>query len=255
MPINGVMPMSRWNAAAIHASISTFAGLVSAILIFGMWYPRPYAHATGAGELVLLLMGVDLILGPLLTIVVFRSGKPGLRFDLSMIALAQLAAFSYGMSIVVKARPVFIVGAVDRFEVMLANDFEGADISQASRPEFAHLPWTGPRIVGTKLPTDAEGHNALIFSALKGKDLQHLPKYYVPYAEAASGLLAHAKPLAELRRLAPNATRLIDRALANAAATENDVAWLPINAPRGGLTMLIDRKSMQPLTAIEVDPW
>src|SRR6187402_1763816 len=105
--------MSRWKAAAIHLSISASIGLLAAALIFGVWYPPPYSKATGADELVLLLMGVDIVLGPMLTLVVFRSGKKSLRLDLTVIAIMQTCALLYGMSVVVRARPVFIVGVDD----------------------------------------------------------------------------------------------------------------------------------------------
>ncbi|HEV7490359.1 MAG TPA: hypothetical protein VGO25_06105, partial [Rhodanobacteraceae bacterium] len=79
--------MTRWKASAVHLSISICVGLGAVALIFGVWYPPPYSHAVGADQLVVLLLGVDVVLGPLLTLVVFKSGKKSLRFDLSVIAL------------------------------------------------------------------------------------------------------------------------------------------------------------------------
>lgn len=146
--------MSRWKAAAIHLSISAAIGLVSAALIFGLWYPPPYSHAAGADELVLLLLGVDVVLGPLLTLVVFKTGKKSLRFDLSVIALIQACAFVYGMSVVVRARPAFIVGEIDRFVLVTAKDLDRTDLAQGRKPEFRSVPWTGPRLVAAEMPTD-----------------------------------------------------------------------------------------------------
>jgi len=59
--------MSRWKAAAIHSSISIVVALAVGILLLGVWYPPPYFHAAGADQLILLLVGVDLVLGLLLT--------------------------------------------------------------------------------------------------------------------------------------------------------------------------------------------
>src|SRR3982750_4022373 len=99
--------MSRWKAAGIHLLISCGIGLIVGALLFGVWYPPPYFHAAGADVLVLLLVSVDLTLGRLLTLVVFKSGKRGLKFDLALIAIIQTAALIYGMSIVLVSRPVF----------------------------------------------------------------------------------------------------------------------------------------------------
>src|SRR4029078_12975478 len=107
--------MSRWKAAGIHLSISLLIGLIVGALLFGVWYPPPYFHAAGADQLVLLLVSVDIVLGPLLTLVVFKSGKWGLKFDLTLIAVMQTIALVYGLSVVLRSRPVFLVAAVDRF--------------------------------------------------------------------------------------------------------------------------------------------
>ena len=101
--------MSRWKAAGIHLSISAFIGLVVGALLLGVWYPPPFFHAAGADVLVVLLVGVDVVLGPLLTLIVFKSGKRGLKFDLALIGTMQAVALVYGMSVVLESRPVFLV--------------------------------------------------------------------------------------------------------------------------------------------------
>lgn len=247
--------MSRWKAAAIHVSISIAIGLLSAALIFGVWYPPPYSRATGALELVVLLMGIDLVLGPLITLVVFKSGKKGMRFDLCVIALLQTCALVYGMSVVMRARPVFIVGEIDRFVLVAASDLDKADIAQATQAEFRHLPWTGPRIVGAEIPTDTASRNALIFSGTAGKDIDKFPKYYVDYARVAAKLLKHAKPLDALRKRHPEATPLLESWLHKHPRNAADAVWLPLVAPRNDLTMLLDRHSGDTLGALPIDPW
>src|SRR5262249_35748019 len=110
--------MTRWKAATIHSSISAIIAIAVGALLFGVWYPPPYFHAAGADELVLLLVGVDLAIGPLLTLIVFRPGKWGLKFDLVAIGVLQSAALIYGMSVVLQSRPVFLVGVFDRFNLV-----------------------------------------------------------------------------------------------------------------------------------------
>lgn len=247
--------MSRWKAAAIHLSISAAIGVVAAILIFGVWYPPPYSQATGATELVVLLLGVDLTLGPLLTLVVFKSGKKSLRFDLSVIALLQACAFLYGMSVVVRARPAFIVGAVDRFVVVGANELDPADLAKGRRPEFRSLSWTGPRLVGAQLPDDPAKRDELLFSGLAGKDIEKYPAYYVDFHKAAPGLLQHAKPLDQLILSTASERQALDRTVADTAKPRQMLRYLPVMARRASLTMLVDGVSGEPLEALAVDPW
>jgi len=247
--------MSRWKAAAIHLSISAAIGLASAALIFGVWYPAPYSHAAGAEELILLLLGVDVVLGPLLTLIVFKAGKRSLRFDLGVIAVVQACAFLYGMSVVVRARPAFIVGAVDRFTLVMSSDIDSADLAQGSAPEFRSISWTGPRIVAAKMPNDVVERNALVFSGTAGKDIDKFPKYYLDYEDQAAQMLEYAKPLVDLRHRQPSAVSRLDAWLRDHQRADADVVWLPIKARRADMTMLLDRKTGQVLDAMPVYPW
>jgi hypothetical protein len=244
--------MSRWKAAGIHLGISACVAACAALLIFFVWYPSPYTHAAGADQLVVMLLGIDIILGPLLTLVVYKRGKKSLRFDLTVIALLQVCAFAYGMSIVVRARPAFIVSRIDRFVLVTANDLDDADLAKGSKPEFQSIPWTGPRIVGAVLPTDIDKRNALAFSGVGGKDLERFPQYYVDYDQAAPALLSRAKPLADLIKAKPQAAQIIGERF---DAGASDVVWLPLTAPRASMTMMLDRNTGKPLGALPVDPW
>ncbi len=247
--------MSRWKAASIHLSISLAIGLISAALIFGVWYPPPYSRAMGALELVFLLMGVDVVLGPILTLVVFKSGKKHLRFDLAMIALFQACALSYGLSVVLRARPAFIVGEIDRFVLVGANQLDPLDLAKGSAPSFRGVPWTGPRIVGAELPTDTKLRSELLLSGASGKDVEKYPQYYVDYSRVVSQLLTRAKPLDGLRTKHPESIAPLDAWLHSHKRDAASVVWLPFTTPRMSLTMLLDRSSGQVLDALPVDPW
>jgi hypothetical protein len=247
--------MSRWKAAAIHLSISIFIGLVTAALLFGLWYPPPYFHAAGADELVLLLVGVDLTLGPLLTFIVFRSGKWGLKFDLVLIGLVQSAALIYGLSVVLQSRPVFLVGAVDRFVLVSANEITDGDLAQGAEPEFRSRSWTGPRLVVAQMPTSLSERDALVSSALAGQDIQNLPKYFRDYAKSGRELLAKAKPVDSLRKQKPQFGQMVDHWLEDSKRSEASVVWLPLVTRKEDLVMMLDAETAQPLRVMAINPW
>jgi hypothetical protein len=249
------MTMTRWKAAAIHFAISACIGAIVGILFFGVWYPPPYFHAAGADELILLLVGVDLALGPLLTLIVFRSGKRGLKFDLAFIGLVQSIALIYGMSVVLASRPVFLVGAVDRIVLVAANEITDADLAQGSEALFRLRSWTGPVLVASTLPTDVKERNDLVFSSFYGRDLPNIPKYYRHYEEAGQALLAAAKPLQVLRNEKPQYFREIERWLSKSGRSETSVVWVPLRVRKADLVMLLDAKTAQPLQALAIDPW
>jgi hypothetical protein len=247
--------MSRWKAAAIHLTISATIGLIVGALLFGVWYPPPYFHAAGADVLVLLMVSVDLTLGPLLTLVVFKSGKRGLKFDLAVIAIAQTIALVYGMSIVLKSRPVFLLAVIDRFELIAASDLAPADLAEGSAPEFRSLSWTGPRLSAARKPKDWHERNKILFGKTGGKDIDQLPKYYVDYASAAPDLLKRAKALNELPLRDNEARDLLASAVRKTGEPADHLVWVPIVARKGVLTMLLDRDDGRPLRAIRINPW
>ena len=247
--------MSRWKAASIHFSISLVIGIAIGVLLFGVWYPPPFFHAAGADTLVLLLVGVDVVLGPLLTLVVFKAGKPGLKFDLVCIAIIQTLALAYGVSVMTRSRPVFLVAAVDRFLLLSANDLDDADLAQGSKPEFRTRSWTGPRLVGAQLPTDVEDRNSILFSGVAGKDVDKFPRYYVDYETVAPQLLVKAQSLDALVKLdAPSRERL-DGAVRATGKSAGEIVWLPMLARKASIVMLLDRGTGRPLKAVAVNPW
>ena len=92
--------MSRLRAFLVHLSLSAaVVGSVFAV-VFLVWYPESYFEVVGAWYLVRILFIVQIVLGPLLTFIVFKPGKPGLKFDLSVIALVQVVALVYGTVVI-----------------------------------------------------------------------------------------------------------------------------------------------------------
>ena len=130
----------RLGAAGIHLGISLAIAALAALLVFGLWYPYPYREISGGRELFLLVVSVDVILGPLITLAVFNRAKPWmeLRRDLAVVALIQLAALGYGLWTVSVARPVHLVFEIDRFRVVHAIDVDEAQLGQAARRGEGH---------------------------------------------------------------------------------------------------------------------
>jgi len=87
---------NRGTAFAIHLVLSlvVFSSLVLMMLVY--WFPGDLFLMDGGWEGLKLVAMVDLVLGPALTLILFKPGKPGLKMDLSLIAGLQIAALAYG---------------------------------------------------------------------------------------------------------------------------------------------------------------
>jgi hypothetical protein len=159
------------------------------------------------------------------------------------------------MSVVVRARPAFIVGAVDRFVVVGANELDPADLAKGRRPAFRSLSWTGPRLVGAELPSDPAKRNELLFSGVAGKDVERYPEYYVEFHEVAPALLQRAKPLDQLALTSPSESEALDRIVEEIGRPPEGLVYLPLASRRANLTMLLDSETGEPLKALALDPW
>lgn len=239
--------LTRWHASGLHLLISAAIAAAVLTLMLLVWYPPPLFEAAGGNDLALILIGVDVVIGPLLTLIIFKPGKWGLKFDLVAIAVFQIAALLYGSHIIYLARPAFVVFVKDRFEVVSAVELKPERLAAARFDQFRTPPLTGPVLVGGAWPTTQAEQQMLLDANLAGEDLHHFPKYYVPYEASRAEVLAKADPLARVRKVEPAAARIIDEWLAGSGVQEQDVLHLRLRARHAWIAVLIDRQTAQPV--------
>jgi hypothetical protein len=246
-------PMTRWRAAGTHLAISAVLAVAVVALLLLVWYPGPLYEAGGGERLTFILVAIDIVVGPILTLLVFRAGKPGMKFDLTVIALLQAAFLAYGLSVISAARPAYVVFTIDRLVAVGANQLADHRLAEAPRPEYAKRPWTGPVWVGATRPEDPTEADRVLSSFLAGDgDLERFPKFYVPYADQAADAARRAKPLPALRGK-PEEQSEVERL--RAAHPGDDVGWLPLVARSRDMTVILRRDSGEVLEIVRVDPW
>ena len=121
----------RYRAAAAHFGLVAAIAFGVFVLAYFVWYPKGLFGTAGGGELFVLIAVTNLVVGPVLTFVVYVPGKKGLAFDLAVISLLQLAALGYGMHVLLESRPVYLVFIKDRFELVRANHIPRAHLERA----------------------------------------------------------------------------------------------------------------------------
>ena len=239
--------MSRWRAAGTHLAISAAiaAGVLALMLVY--WYPPPLFEVMGGSGLALILIGVDVVMGPALTLIVFKSGKPGLKFDLAVIAACQLAALVYGCHVISLARPAFIVFVKDQFQVVTVSELAPERLAEARYPQFRQPSWAGPQLAFGEWPTEAADQQRLIDAVIHLEDLQHFPKHFAPYAQGRTELLSQALPLAQVHKVEPEVAKVIDAWLASSGSQADSLRYLRLRGRRGWVAVLIDRVTAQPV--------
>ena len=250
-----VKSLNRFTAALVHLSLSALVAAAAFATIYFLWFPGELFAAAGGLKLFFLIVGVDIALGPLLTLVVFVPGKRGLKFDLVTIAVLQVAGLLYGVHVLAEARPVYIVFVKDRFELARANYISPEELEKGRAKGFGDLSWTGPRIVGSQMPTDLDEQFRIMTSGMAGIDLQGFPQYYLPYEQVREDVLKAAQPIDKLRGYNAGSPGAVDRAIAATGMREQELRFLPLPAGILDLAVLVDARDARVVRLVNVRPW
>lgn len=247
--------MTRFKAAGIHLGISAGVATIVLAAMLGIWYPDMYFQLMGGSTLLFLIVGVDVCLGPLVTLVIYQSGKPGLKFDLTVIALVQATALAYGVHVMYATRPAYTVFVTNRFIVTPANEIEPAELEKASRAEWRKLPHFGPELVYGQLPKDKTESEKLAKLVKEGLYIHQFPQYYAPYSEHIAEVLKEAKPLAKLKKLSPSHNQKVEIFLQKQGKPEQNYAYVPISARLEFMAVILDAQTGAVVGMLDIDPY
>jgi hypothetical protein len=243
----------RIRAALVHFGISLSVAFCAAALIFLAWYPSPLQAAVGANKLFWLILTVDVILGPLLTLVVFNPRKKSLKFDLAVIAFVQLAALTYGMQTMYYGKPAYVALNENRFFLARVNEIEpGWYTRKATHASFQSSDkFFAPKFAAVKWPTDIEARNDLMFSNSSAR-----VDHYIPIEQAADQIRQVSKPFADLNKL--NKGRDQELAATQArwqAQGVKELGFVPLRAEQEDMAVLVDRQAGKVLEIARFAPW
>jgi hypothetical protein len=248
---------NRLKASGIHLAISLGLAMLAAALVFLVWYPYPYSEISGGRSLFLLVVCVDVMMGPLLTLVVFNRSKPDkeLRRDLIIIGLLQLAALTYGLWTAAVARPVHLVFEMDRFRVVHATEVP-PELLGRTPAGIEPLPFAGPTLLSVRKFHDSKESFDATMAALQGVPLSARPDLWQPYANEKSQVIAVAKPIEDLKKRFPRKAPDIDAALKKALSANraiSDLGYVPMIGRQTFWTVFIDLRTADVVAFLPVD--
>jgi hypothetical protein len=246
----------RLRAAGIHLSLSALLAAAVLALVLLTWYPQPMPQLLGVGSILLIMLGVDVVLGPIFTFIVFDRRKKRLAWDLATIAALQLAALAYGLYTLHQGRPAFVVLVKDRFEIVSPADILPPDLLAAKDNPFAQFHISGPRWVSIRMPDSTSERQAIMMEALEnGRDVQHHPRLYADYASQVADALSRSLPVSKLRTLNPSSGPEIDTAVAATGLGESALRYLPMRGPAADGAVLVSQADGRVLKVLPLKPW
>lgn len=233
-----------------HLSMSLIVVILVLGWIFTVWYPAPLAKATGVTHIVLLMLAIDVIVGPILGLVVYKVHKKSLKFDLVVIVLLQLAALGYGVYSLAEGRPVWIAFNGNRFELIRNNELLDVGIDHRVDNEYYHPSLLGPKYVAVKIAEDSLEREQNMFDEVMGDiSLAQRPERYVAIAEANGRIIETAEDISALKNY--NSEQAIDSILDNYPSASS---YLGLKANEVDMTVLLNDKG-NTIEIVDLRPW
>jgi len=186
----------RFRAFLLHLLGSAIAlTAILGTLYFG-WYRWPGWYLADATEVVLVLIGVDLVIGPTTTLVIASKNKSRreLTRDIGIIVAVQVCALSYGAGSLWNGRPLYYAFSENVLQLVQAYDIDSHE-SQLGREQNAELAphwYSTPRWIWAPLPQDPEETRKIVTGVITGADdVISMPRYFKPWEQGLPSLRGH----------------------------------------------------------------
>ena len=240
----------RFKAFFIHLLISLVIAVGSLILVFFIWHPNPLAKAVGVGQIFLMMLMIDVLLGPMLTFCIANPNKKSLKFDFLVIVVIQFAALIYGLHSIYINRPVYIVFDTKRFELIQASDIPSGELSQA-KVDYSNLGLFFPKYAAVIPPKDAQEKSGRLFYELQnGVAPSMRPSLYQALNKQNDLISRSSHKISELYLF--NSKDVVDEQLSENSRAN---AWLPLLAYSNEMVVLINKEKGEVVKIVDLRPW
>lgn len=233
-----------------HLSISFLIAVLVVGIVFFIWYPSPLAKAAGVTHIFLMLIIIDVIVGPILGFLVYKEGKKTLKFDLTIIILLQISALSYGIYSIAQGRPAWLVFYADHIELVRKNELI-LDRADQVHDQYKEVSWFKPQYVAIKPSKDIAQHNKDMFiEVIGGISPAQLPERYMPLSQANEKIKQKVQDLELLNQY--NDKALVEKTLANYPYAN---AYLPLKASMVDMVVLLNKETAEIIQIVDLRPW
>jgi len=243
--VENVSMKFRFKAFALHLLASSAA--LSTILggLYLGWYRWPGWVLTDVVRVVMVMVCVDVVLGPSLTFIIARSSKPRrvLTRDIAIIVAVQLCALGYGTVSLWNGRPMYYTFSVNVLQLVQAYDIdnEEAALGRQQNPGLAPHWYSLPRWVWAPLPADAAVSDKIVRSTITGgDDVTSMPRYFKPWSEGLNDLRANLKKVDKVAYFAPKEKKTLAERMRAAGLATDEMNAMPLTGRGHPLLAVID---------------
>ncbi len=222
------------------------------------WYRWPGWYLAGALTIALMMSGIDVVLGPLFTLLVANPRKPRreLARDISVIVAVQLIAAGYGILTLWNGRPLYYTYSEGFLEMVQAQDLSPEQIALGRKlnPELAPHWYSLPRWIYAPLPKDPNASQKIVMQTIGGgDDVIDMPSHYQPWAQGLEDIRKNLQTVEKVKELGPKDRQVATVRMREMGFAPEQPVTLPMIGKEKPLLAVVDPAKMTIETMIRVD--
>ena len=244
----------RLKAFSLHLlSSATVLTLILSCLYFG-WYRWPGWYLTDVTRVVLVMVCVDVVLGPTLTLIIANQKKSRreLTRDIGIIVVVQLCALGYGSVSLWSGRPLYYAFSESVLQLVQAYDIDAneAKLGRELNPTLAPHWYSLPRWVWAPLPQDPDEREKIVGAAISGgDDVISMPRYFKSWEEGMPSLRSQLKKVDDVAYFAKSEKKKLKDKMKAAGMADDQLNTMPLTGRGYPLLAVFDPASLK-ITAI-----
>jgi len=230
-------------------SSATVLTLVLGSLYLG-WYRWPGWYLTDVTRVIVVMVCVDVVLGPTLTFIIANQKKlrRELTRDIGMIVVVQLCALTYGSVSLWNGRPLYYAYSEGILQLVQAYDIDAneAKLGREQNPALAPHWYSLPRWVWAPLPQNAEEAKKIVTSTVTGgDDVISMPRYFKPWEDGTASLRSKLKKVDEVAYFAKSEKMQLKEKMKAAGLQDDQLGAMPLTGRGHPLLAVFDPKTLE----------
>jgi hypothetical protein len=223
--------------------------LILGCLYFG-WYRWPGWYLTDVTRVVLVMVCVDVVLGPTLTLIIANQAKARrvLVRDIAIIVAVQLCALLYGSVQLWNGRPLYYAFSENVLQLVQAYDIDvnEAELGRQQNPDFAPHWYSLPRWIWAPLPQDAETSQEIVAAAVSGgDDVISMPRFFKRWEEGLPSLRGQLKKVDDVGYFAKKEKKILKGKMKTAGLPNDQLDAIPLTGRGHPLLAVFDPTSLE----------
>ncbi len=236
---------NRYSAAAIHFSLSLAIFSLFVFILLRYWFPEPFFSTNGGWQGLQIVAAIDLVLGPLLTLIIFNHSKPKkeLILDFTLIAAIQISALYWGIATIYTQRPLAITYWEDKFYSISAEHFPAYGINLDILKQFGD---SYPVYIYVQDPINEEARQVYLRKILREKIPPNLqPELYQPLSKHYQDIFEHSIDISYAINKNPKLKQEITKLLQKTNTKLEQNYYIPLKTGFTEILLIFDKNNKQ----------